>query len=624
MSSVESPQWQQLLSVVNDVWGFRSLRPMQQQSMQAVLDRRDSLVVMPTGGGKSLCFQAPAIAAKGETTVVVSPLIALMKDQVDSLRALDIAACHLDSSQTEDERSEVMRRLKSGTVPLLFISPERLTLPGFQRLLQSLRVRTFAIDEAHCISHWGHDFRPEYREIGRLRELFPDVTIHAYTATATEQVREDIILQLGLIDPQIMIGDFDRPNLTYKVLPRTNVLKQTLEVLGRHHEESGIIYCIRRKDVDELTQQLKSRGVNALAYHAGLSAQERRASQEAFRSERCDIVVATVAFGMGIDRSNVRFVLHAGMPKSIEHYQQEAGRAGRDGLEAECLLLYSGGDFFTWKSVIEKSAEEQQSDREHTLESIRHLEGMNGYCRSASCRHRTLVEHFGQPFAKANCAACDMCLGEVETEADSTVIAQKILSCVARVKERFGVGHVTAILHGDDTERIRSNNHHLLTTYALLKNHSGDQIRDWVYQLVHQNLVAQTDDEYPILRLNHQSWEVLKQQREVRLLRTVKRSRSRASQADVTSWEGVDRELFETLRRLRRSIADQRSQPPYVIFGDNTLRELSRIRPTTSEAMRRVHGIGDAKMRDFGLDFLAAICNHVGEDAPVTRPMLGE
>src|SRR5438552_9481982 len=351
----------QLKDVIARIWGFRELRPLQEPAMRAVLDGRDSLVVLPTGGGKSLCYQAPAVL-RGDTTVVISPLISLMKDQVDALQSCGVAAIQIDSSQSAAERFAYEMDIRDGALRLVFVSPERLAGTDFYRLLQGIDVRTFAIDEAHCISHWGHDFRPEYRQLRRLRELFPKASLHAYTATATEQVRQDVIEQLGLRDPAVLIGSFDRPNLAYRVLPRQNLMKQVLEVLDRHKNEAGIIYCLRRADVDELAAALNGCGHAAMPYHAGLTPEQRKATQDSFRAEKCDLVVATVAFGMGIDRSNIRFVLHTAMPKSVEHYQQETGRAGRDGLEAECVLLHSGADFMTWKWILEKSAAEPGVD----------------------------------------------------------------------------------------------------------------------------------------------------------------------------------------------------------------------------------------------------------------------
>jgi ATP-dependent DNA helicase RecQ len=599
--------WAELLQVIERHWGFSSLRPLQEQAMRAVLDGRDSLVVLPTGGGKSLCYQAPAaLRGSGPITVVLSPLISLMKDQVDSLRACGVAAVQVDSSQSARDRFACEIDIHEGNARLVFVSPERLVGTDFYRLLQKVGVRAFAIDEAHCISHWGHDFRPEYRQLRRLREVFPDASLHAYTATATERVRQDIIVQLGLKEPEVLVGNFDRPNLVYRVVPRRDLLKQVLEVVDRHAHEAGIIYCIRRADVDELTAALRKHGCNALAYHAGLTAEERAATQEEFAAERCDLIVATVAFGMGIDRSNIRFVLHAAVPKSVEHYQQEAGRAGRDGLEAECVLLYSGADVLLWKSILEKSAEAAE-DRSFLPGALHHLDDMDRYSRGAVCRHRALVNYFGQAYEADSCGACDLCLRETELVPDAVVVAQKILSCVARVKEGFGIGHVTSVLRGENTENVRKRGHDKLTTFGLLQKHSKAEVRDWIYQLLGQKVLLQVGDEYPILRLNPASWEVMRGQREVRLVRVARGKKKEKTRTETVSWEGVDMDLFEALRRLRRQIAEERQVPPYVVFTDATLRQLARLRPATPEQMRRVSGVGEAKLRDFGARFLEAI-----------------
>jgi ATP-dependent DNA helicase RecQ len=592
-------------------WGYRTLRPWQDQAMQAVLDCRDSLVVLPTGGGKSLCYQAPAVL-RGGTTVVISPLISLMKDQVDSLRACGVAAASIDSSLSAGERFAYEMDVRQGEVRLLFMSPERLVQTDFYRVLQQIDVRTFAIDEAHCISHWGHDFRPEYRQLSRLREFFPKAAVHAYTATATEQVRRDIITQLALQDPVVLVGNFDRPNLIYRVLPRHDVLKQTLEVIERHEGEAGIIYCLRRRDVDELADSLHKKNVKALPYHAGMTGEQRQAAQEAFASEQIDVIVATVAFGMGIDRSNVRFVLHAAMPKSLEHYQQETGRAGRDGLEAECVLLYSGADVVTFKSMLTKSAKEAGNEA-HLPNVFRHLDDMDRYCRGAICRHRALVNYFGQDNASENCNACDLCLGDTETVPDALIVAQKILSCVARVKQGFGIGHVTAVLRGEHSENVRKRGHDQLTTFGLLKGHSKADVRDWAYQLMAQGVLVQVGDEYPVLRLNDASWEVMRGQRQVRLVQLVRRKKGEKpekTKVETISWEGVDRELFEAFRRLRRDLARDRQVSPFIIFEDRSLRELARIRPSTLERMRLIPGVGDKRLRDFGALFLALIADH--------------
>jgi ATP-dependent DNA helicase RecQ len=598
-----------LKSVILRHWGYRVFRPLQEAAMRAVLDGRDSLVVLPTGGGKSLCYQAPAVL-RGGTTVVVSPLIALMKDQVDSLQACGIPAIQIDSSQTAAERFAYLSDIREGSVRLVFVSPERLVLTNMWQLLRDIDVRTFAIDEAHCISHWGHDFRTEFRELSKLRELFPDASVHAYTATATERVRQDIITQLALRKPEVLVGNFDRHNLTYRVLPRQNELKQVLEVLERHPGEGGIIYCIAKREVDELAAALQKHGIKALPYHAGLSQEQRKAAQEAFIDEHCDVVVATVAFGMGIDRSNIRFVLHARMPKSIEHYQQETGRAGRDGLEAECVLLYSGSDLMSWKRIIEKSTQEAQADPAYLQSSLQHLDHMDRYARGAVCRHRALVAYFGQEYDRASCAACDICLGDTEPVPDAQIVAQKILSCVARVNQSFGIVHVASVLRGENVENVRKRGHDQLSTFGLLKDAGKAEVRDWIYQLIGQGVLLQVGEDYPVLKLNALSWEVMKAQRSVRLVQLRRGQKLEKAKAEGVSWEGVDRTLFEALRVLRKRLADELHKPPYVIFNDTTLRELARIRPSSLERMRMVTGIGDTKLQQFGQAFFEIVQEH--------------
>ena len=596
-----------LLETISKHWGYDTLRPLQEEAMLAALGARDSLVVMPTGGGKSLCYQAPAVL-QPRVTVVVSPLISLMKDQVDGLIACGVPAAQMNSSQDSLALRAVERAVMNGEIKLLFVSPERLSMAHFREFLRRADVHTFAIDEAHCISHWGHDFRPEYRQLRALRDEFPEASMHAYTATATPAVRRDIALQLGLRDPLVLVGDFDRPNLTYRVLARHDEAKQVLDVIERHRGEAGIVYCIRRRDVDALTEKLRRRGHNALAYHAGLSQDERRSAQDAFANEKCDLVVATVAFGMGIDRSNVRFVLHTAMPKSVEHYQQESGRAGRDGLEAECVLLYSGADPMLWKSMLRN----ETSDPAHAESMMRHLNDMDRYCSGAICRHRALVEYFGQQFG-GTCIACDICLGETEEVADALTVAQKIVSCVYRVRESFGVAHVVAILRGEDTEKIRERGHDQLSTYGLLKGESRHDVREWVYQLIAQQFLAQSEGEYPILRLGARSKEVLRGFAEVKLRQPAVRKKdggARGTRAPLREDFGeYDRALFEALRTWRRSEAEERGVPPYIIFSDRTLRELARVRPTTLYELRGVYGIGDAKLEAFGKAVVQVIRN---------------
>jgi ATP-dependent DNA helicase RecQ len=604
-----------LRGLISHHWGYDSFRPLQQEAMLAALQRRDSLVVMPTGGGKSLCYQAPALLSE-HLTVVISPLISLMKDQVDGLRECGVAAAQLNSSLRSDQQRSIERDVLSGNVKLLFASPERLALGSFRDLLQRANVRTFAVDEAHCISHWGHDFRPEYRQLRDLRKTFAEASVHAYTATATPQVRQDIAEQLSLRDPIVLVGDFDRPNLTYRVLPRTNEWEQVLEVVERHRGEAGIVYCIRRRDVDSLSEKLRRKGIDAVAYHAGLSPDERRGAQEKFATEKCDLVVATVAFGMGIDRSNVRFVLHTGMPKSIEHYQQESGRAGRDGLEAECVLLYSAADAIVWRTMLERGGDGIEPDRAHIDSAMRHVRDLDRYCSAAACRHRSLVEYFGQQYTAENCHGCDICLGETETVPDSLVIGQKILSCVYRVGQAFGVNHVASVLRGEDTEKIRDRGHARLSTFGLLKGSSKHELREWIYQLIAQDFLRQTEDEYPVLRLGARARDAMKGAAEVKLRQPAARKRDKTTSRSTTASSPLDplqphdRELFEILRKWRRSEAEHRGVPPYVIFSDKTLRELARVRPATLHELRGIYGIGDAKLEAFGDTLVTQIREH--------------
>ena len=590
-----------LSTVLERYWGYTSFRPLQREAMEAVLGRRDSLLVLPTGGGKSLCFQAPALLGEG-LAIVVSPLISLMKDQVDTLVGNGVAAAAYNSALPADERSRVAAGIRAGRYRLLYVAPERLVGDGggsFLSLLSSQPVSFIAIDEAHCISQWGHDFRPEYRQLAELRARWPSVSLHAFTATATARVRRDIVSQLALRNAVELVGSFDRPNLVYRVLARANARRQIQDVLARHSGEAGIVYCQSRREVEELAAWLCDIGVRAVPYHAGLDDEVRHRHQDAFLNENVDVVVATVAFGMGIDRSDVRFVIHAGAPQSLEHYQQESGRAGRDGLEAECVLIYSSADFLKWRVMLEQNGE--LSDARRAL-----LRDIERYAASVGCRHRRLVGYFGETYLKDDCGSCDYCLGELETVLDPVTAARKILSAVARVEQRFGIAHVVNVLRGSDSGQVSARGHHQLSVFGLFRDASNDEVRGYVDQLIARGLLRQTEDEFPVLKLTPDGVGLMKNASTMTDL-TLARQRKpqkdrpqRRSRAEAESWEGVDRELFDRLRAMRLQVARDRGVPPYVIFHDTTLRELARLKPSTLAELRRVYGVGARKAEDLG------------------------
>ena len=589
--------------ILKKYWGYESFRPLQPEAIACVMERRDSVVVLPTGGGKSVCYQLPALAMNG-MAIVVSPLISLMKDQVDALRENGVAAAAIHSMLTPEERRATAQGLESGSIRLLYVSPERLAMPDFIQYLQRFNISFIAIDEAHCISHWGHDFRPEYRALRTLKAQFPGIAVHAFTATATEQVRTDIAEQLGLASPQVIVGDFDRPNLVFRVEKRGDEFAQLRGVIDRHRGDSGIVYCISRKKVDDITEQLQGIGLRAAAYHAGMTDEARRHNQDAFIREDVDIIVATVAFGMGIDKSNVRYVVHLGMPKSLEHYQQECGRAGRDGLEAECCLFYSGSDFMLWKRML--SGENEEGGRV----ALKKLNDMMNYCSAANCRHRALVEYFGQKFERKNCGACDMCLGEAETMPGALEIAQKISSCVARLGEMAGPSYTALVLSGSQEKRVLDKGHDKLSTWGILSAHPATQLRDWIEQLVGQGYLQKVG-EFDVLQVTASGRDLLRGDDTPRLLQAETRQSARKkSSGERESWEGVDSDLFERLRTLRKSIADERSVPAFVIFSDASLRDMARRRPTSLDGFLLVNGVGRKKCDDLGDQFVSEIRRH--------------
>jgi ATP-dependent DNA helicase RecQ len=596
-----------LSSVLEQYWGYNTFRPHQRDAMSAVLDARDSLVVLPTGGGKSLCFQAPALL-RGGMALVVSPLISLMKDQVDTLASNGVPAAYYNSAQGADEKNAVAHGIRDGRYKLLYVAPERLVGDGNERFLSLIAAREvsfIAIDEAHCISQWGHDFRPEYRQLRQMKSRLPKVSVHAFTATATARVRRDIVSELELANPVEIVGSFDRPNLVYRVVPRATLKKQLLDIIERHRGEAGIIYCTSRKDVDALSAWLRENGYRTRPYHAGLDDATRHANQDAFLNEEVDLIVATVAFGMGIDRSDVRFVIHAGAPQSLEHYQQESGRAGRDGLEAECVLVYSAADFLKWRVMLERNGE--LSDERRAL-----LRDIERYAARVGCRHRHIVGYFGEHYDRDRCGACDYCLGELEPLPDSVTLARKVLSAVARVGQRFGTAHVTNVLRGSDAEGIRARGHDTLSTFGLLKDATTDEVRGYIDQLLAHGLLQQTDDAYPVLQLTATGAALLKDAATMpdlslaRQRRPVKGVSSKATRDDG-SWDGVDRSLFERLRAMRIRLARARGVPPYVIFHDTTLRDLARRKPRSIEELHAVYGMGARKIELLGSAVLETI-----------------
>ena len=606
--------------VLADTFGLDALRPLQREAILAGVEGRDALVVLPTGGGKSLCYQLPPLVT-GKLTVVVSPLIALMKDQLDGLRLLGYPAAAAHGNLTPAEKRELWRELQGDSLRLLFVAPERLFLDGFVSQLTSLDIGAFAIDEAHCISQWGHDFRPEYRRLAELREVFPGVPFQAFTATATPRVREDIVQQLRLNESEVHVGTFDRPNLTYRVLPRVDLVDQVAEAIERHPDAAAIVYCISRKDTEALAESLRKRRIDARAYHAGLDAKERTQISERFRDERLRVVVATVAFGMGIDRGDVRLVVHAALPKSVEGYQQETGRAGRDGLPSECLLLYSAADAAKWRQIMERSAAESGSSPEVTQAQLALLSEMQRFANRPQCRHAMLSRYFGQDYAHDDCGACDVCLKELESVPDAHVVAQKILSAVVRTGQRFGMRHVIDVLRGSRTQNVVDRGHDTIPTFGLLKDFSASTLANFVDQLIDAGDLVRTDGEYPILQLAPPAREVLTSERRAVLVlpkqsldaapQRTRRKRTRAAAASADRDDGaspeMSQELFDHLRSVRREIAHSIGMPPYIVCNDATLEEMAAARPRTAAQLLDVKGMGPKKVESFGERFLAAI-----------------
>ncbi len=605
--------------ILKQTWGYDQFLPLQQQAIGVTLDRRDLVVVMPTGGGKSICYQIPALVQRG-LTVVVSPLISLMKDQVDALSAVGVPAAALNSSISHGSQQDAMRQLQQGQLRLLYIAPERLLSSSVLELLHRSPPSQFAIDETHCISSWGHDFRPEYRQLSQLKQQFPESTLAAYTATATPEVRADIAVQLGLRDPIVLVGNFHRPNLQYHVQRRQAGYNQICSVMDRYRGQPGIIYAISRRRVEEISEHLNRLGYKTLPYHARLTDHEKTRNQEALEQDEVEAIVATVAFGMGIDKSNIRYVIHAEMPRSIENYQQESGRAGRDGLVSECWLFHATSDLLTWRRVVEHAEFQERHRAEVSLDAV------HAYCHSLACRHKFLVEYFGQQF-DAQCHACDCCLGELDRVADPLRVGQIILSCIVRCRESFGASHIAKVLMGSKEVKLVQFGHDKLSTYGLLKEHSLAQICDWIEQLTSQNFIVRApvhSGDYFVLKVTELGKQLLKGSSTPTLAATVKKMVATTSQKIFDSWEGVDRGLFERLRSERRQIAGAANMAATIVFSDATLRDLARRRPTRMDVLLSVHGIGAKKAADYGqriMDVIRDWCaqNNVGTDREVER-----
>lgn len=612
-------------SNLREFWGHEALRPMQRQAVTAVLEGRDTLLVLPTGGGKSVCYQLPPLV-RDRPAIVLSPLVSLMKDQVDSLRASGVPAAALHGLLSEEENRQVLRDFVHGRVPVLYLAPERLALGPLLEILSAADPCLIAIDEAHCISQWGHDFRPDYRRLADIRAQMPDVPMLACTATATPRVRDDIVEQLQLADPVRVVGSVDRPNLIFRVKPRTDVISQILDVLKGHPGDASIIYVQTRAETERIAKRLVDRGIQAACYHAGLPATKRAGVHERFQADQLPVVVATVAFGMGIDRSDVRCVIHANMPKSLEHYQQEAGRAGRDGLSAECVLLHAASDAARWQSLIERSAEDAIADggdptlvAKNTRAQLDLLAETSAWCRGLGCRHRAVVEYFGHEWngsdaEEGGCGACDACLGEIERLEDATTVARKILSCVARLGtlgQQFGAGHLADIMVGGNTERIRSMRHDELSTFGLLKDLTKSQVTDLIGQLTALGCLERTGGDRPVLTLATDGVPVLRGEREVELAKPARgrnsRERPAATGRDAADFSGVDRTLFEELRARRRELAATKAKPAYVIATDAVLRDLARARPSSVESMAGIRGLGRRKLAEFGPSLLEVL-----------------
>ncbi len=598
-----------LHETLKQYFGFDQFRPGQQQVIEQVLRGRDVFVLMPTGGGKSLCYQLPALIQSG-VTIIISPLIALMQDQVMGLQNNGIPATFLNSSLTLAEQRARERQLLQGAYKLLYLAPERLAQPEvwpwIQQLLHQQGIPRLVVDEAHCISDWGHDFRPEYRQIQSMRQKLNRVPVTALTATATERVRADIVSQLNLQDPYQQISSFDRPNLYYGVLPKQAGSRQEMiDLIRSVAGGSTIVYCLSRKEVEKTADSIRGSGISALPYHAGLSPEARESHQTQFIRDEVQVMVATIAFGMGINKPDVRLVIHYDLPKTMEGYYQESGRAGRDGLPANCVLFFSWAD----KSKVDFFIEQKTDPQEQRI-ARQQLRQMIGYASSHLCRRRLLLSYFSEDLATENCQYCDNCLHPVELE-DRTLEAKKFLSCVFRCGERFGMNHIIQVLRGAKSEKITKLGHDQVSTFGIGEELSQKAWAQLGRALVQQDLVTESQDGFPTLALNDNSYRVFRDQLQVRVPKLKSDPRSRQTlRSEVGSLSPADQDLFETLRTLRKQLARERSVPPYVIFSDRTLQVMAKVKPSNLQQFARLSGVTSRKLADFGSIFLKAIAEH--------------
>ncbi len=604
----------ELLQTLHTTFGYPEFRPLQREIIETSLAGRDVFALLPTGGGKSLCFQIPALHRTG-LTIVVSPLIALMKDQVDQLQSAGVAATFLNSSLTAAEARSRLAGLHRNEWRLLYVAPERLMLDNWKENLKSWNIAAIAIDEAHCVSEWGHDFRPEYRQISKLREFLPDVPIMALTATATERVRLDIVKHLKLKDPAVFVASFNRPNLTYKVTPKEKPTDQIIAWVKKRKDESGIVYCASRAATERVAEALAGKGYSARAYHAGLDAEERSRNQEQFLRDEVRIMCATIAFGMGINKPNVRWVIHYDLPKNIEGYYQETGRAGRDGLPGDCLLLFSAGDAAKQRHFIDEITNEQEAQvAKNQLRQIMH------YAEGSTCRRGELLAYFGEKFPLDNCGACDNCLEPRDTY-DGTILAQKFLSCVYRINMGggFGVGinHVCEVLTGADTDKIRRWEHDRLSTYGIGKDLTRPAWAAIGRDVLRLGLLTQNEGEYPTLHLTAEGMDALRTRRPITLTKPMDLPKARK----VVRREGdieCDDILFGRLRDLRKKLADNKGVPAYVVFGDATLRQMAREYPMGDEAMAGIFGMGAKKRAEYSEIFAREIATYLRDNSRMT------